>query len=120
VRYTQQNKNFDYENNSHFLNNFDHPDGQEIEKEANQDDNTLTFLNNFQNQNEENLLQQNQHQNVNCSSLPVRVQCHLCGSKLFQHNLVAHNRIHTGERPFRCGFCFRPFRLIFYLNLNNY
>ncbi|KAL7080373.1 hypothetical protein ACQ4LE_000145 [Meloidogyne hapla] len=47
---------------------------------------------------------------VNCSSLPIRVQCNLCGRKLFQHNLAVHNRIHTGEMPFNCGYCLRPFR----------
>nr|CAD2169777.1 unnamed protein product [Meloidogyne enterolobii] len=55
---------------------------------------------------------------VNCSSLPVRVQCNLCGRKLFQHNLAVHNRIHTGEMPFNCEFCFRPFRTKSALNVH--
>ncbi|KAL3079204.1 hypothetical protein niasHT_039613 [Heterodera trifolii] len=39
-----------------------------------------------------------------------KVDCPVCGKRLFRHNLLVHHRIHTGELPFPCAFCSKRFR----------
>ncbi|KAF7632550.1 hypothetical protein Mgra_00008065 [Meloidogyne graminicola] len=67
----------------------------------------------------EQTLPNSQQPIVNCSSLPIRIQCRLCGRHLYQHNLAVHNRIHTGEMPFKCSYCCRPFRTKSALRVHN-
>ncbi|KAL0269292.1 UNVERIFIED_CONTAM: hypothetical protein PYX00_007082 [Menopon gallinae] len=39
-----------------------------------------------------------------------RYQCEICGVKLkWKNNLLAHMRIHTGERPYKCKICCEDF-----------
>ncbi|KAL3116004.1 hypothetical protein niasHT_007304 [Heterodera trifolii] len=43
-------------------------------------------------------------------SIFEKVECPVCGKRLFRHNLLVHHRIHTGELPFPCAFCSKRFR----------
>ena len=46
------------------------------------------------------------HVGVKWKRPPNRYECYVC-SKRFQApcHLVTHERVHNGERPFKCGFC---------------
>ena len=46
------------------------------------------------------------HVGVKRKREPDRYECYVC-SKRFRdkHGLVTHERVHNGDRPFKCGFC---------------